>query len=250
MKNNILEITHLSKNYQDKTGEIEAIKDINLEVSEGKFIVIVGPSGCGKSTLLSILANLDIKSGGEINFSRDNIKVGYMLQKDSLFPWLNILDNCLLGLKIKGTVSDEDKRYVIKLLDMYGLSEFKYKFPNSLSGGMRQRVALIRTLATKPDILLLDEPFSALDAMTRVMLADDVYKMVKDLGKTAIMVTHDIGEAVSLADKVVVLTERPCVVKKIYDIDYKNRSTPFNNRKEKEFNYYYEKIWRDLDVKL
>ena len=230
--------------------EIEAIKDINLEVSEGKFIVIVGPSGCGKSTLLSILANLDIKSGGEINFSRDNIKVGYMLQKDSLFPWLNILDNCLLGLKIKGTVSDEDKRYVIKLLDMYGLSEFKYKFPNSLSGGMRQRVALIRTLATKPDILLLDEPFSALDAMTRVMLADDVYKMVKDLGKTAIMVTHDIGEAVSLADKVVVLTERPCVVKKIYDIDYKTRSTPFNNRKEKEFNYYYEKIWRDLDVKL
>ena len=248
--NNILEITHLSKNYQDNTGEIEAIKDINLEVSEGKFIVIVGPSGCGKSTLLSILANLDIKSGGEINFSRDNIKVGYMLQKDSLFPWLNILDNCLLGLKIKGTVSDEDKRYVIKLLDMYGLSEFKYKFPNSLSGGMRQRVALIRTLATKPDILLLDEPFSALDAMTRVMLADDVYKMVKDLGKTAIMVTHDIGEAVSLADKVVVLTERPCVVKKIYDFDYKNRSTPFNNRKEKEFNYYYEKIWRDLDVKL
>ena len=248
--NNILEITHLSKNYQDKTGEIEAIKDINLEVSEGKFIVIVGPSGCGKSTLLSILANLETKSGGNIKFSKDDIKLGYMLQKDSLFPWLNILDNCLLGLKIKGTVSDEDKRYVIKLLDMYGLSEFKYKFPNSLSGGMRQRVALIRTLATKPDILLLDEPFSALDAMTRVMLADDVYKMVKDLGKTAIMVTHDIGEAVSLADKVVVLTERPCVVKKIYDIDYKNRSTPFNNRKEKEFNYYYEKIWRDLDVKL
>ena len=250
MKTNILEITHLSKNYQDKSGEIEAIKDINLKVNEGEFIVIVGPSGCGKSTLLSILANLEMKSSGDIKFSKDDIKLGYMLQKDSLFPWLNILDNCLLGLKIKGTVSDEDKRYVIKLLDMYGLSEFKYKFPNSLSGGMRQRVALIRTLATKPDILLLDEPFSALDAMTRVMLADDVYKMVKDLGKTAIMVTHDIGEAVSLADKVVVLTERPCVVKKIYDIDYKNRSTPFNNRKEKEFNYYYEKIWRDLDVKL
>ena len=138
--NNILEITHLSKNYQDKTGEIEAIKDINLEVSEGKFIVIVGPSGCGKSTLLSILANLDIKSGGEINFSRDNIKVGYMLQKDSLFPWLNILDNCLLGLKLRGKVSMEDKAYVLKLLDTYGLSEFIDKFPRSLSGGMRQRV--------------------------------------------------------------------------------------------------------------
>ncbi len=250
MKNNILEITHLSKNYQDNDGEIEAIKDINLKIGEGEFIVIVGPSGCGKSTLLSILANLDKKSGGDLKYYKKDIKVGYMLQKDSLFPWLNILDNCLLGLKIKGKVTEEDKEYVLKLLDMYGLSEFKNKFPNSLSGGMRQRVALIRTLATKPDILLLDEPFSALDAMTRVMLADDVYKMVKDLGKTAIMVTHDIGEAVSIASKVVVLTERPCVVKKVYDINYDNRSTPFNNRKEKEFNYYYEKIWRDLDVKL
>lgn len=140
MKNNILEITHLSKNYQDKTGEIEAIRDVNLEVSEGKFIVIVGPSGCGKSTLLSILANLDNKSGGKISFSKDNIKVGYMLQKDSLFPWLSILDNCLLGLKLKGKIKKDDKDYVLKLLDTYGLSEFKDKFPNSLSGGMRQRV--------------------------------------------------------------------------------------------------------------
>ena len=140
MKNNILEITHLSKNYQDKTGEIEAIRDVTLEVSEGKFIVIVGPSGCGKSTLLSILANLDNKSSGKISFSKDNIKVGYMLQKDSLFPWLSILDNCLLGLKLKGKIKKDDKDYVLKLLDTYGLSEFKDKFPNSLSGGMRQRV--------------------------------------------------------------------------------------------------------------
>lgn len=250
MKNNILEITHLSKNYQDNTGEIEAIKDINLEIKNNEFVVIVGPSGCGKSTLLSILANLDKKSSGNLKYSKKDIKVGYMLQKDSLFPWLNILDNCLLGLKLKGKVKEENKNYVISLLDTYGLGEFKYKFPSSLSGGMRQRVALIRTLAIKPDVLLLDEPFSALDAMTRVMLADDVYKMIKDLGKTAIMVTHDIGEAISIADKVIVLTKRPCVVKKIYDINYKNRSTPFNNRKEEEFNYYYEAIWRDLDVKL
>ena len=140
MKNNILEITHLSKNYQDNDGEIEAIKDINLTVEKGKFIVIVGPSGCGKSTLLSILANLDNKSSGKISFSKDNIKVGYMLQKDSLFPWLSILDNCLLGLKLKGKIKKDDKDYVLKLLDTYGLSEFKDKFPNSLSGGMRQRV--------------------------------------------------------------------------------------------------------------
>ena len=140
MKTNILEITHLSKNYQDKKGEIEAIKDINLSVNEGEFIVIVGPSGCGKSTLLSILANLETKSWGNIKFSHDDIKLGYMLQKDSLFPWLNILDNCLLGLKLKGKVSKEDKAYVLKLLDTYGLSEFIDKFPRSLSGGMRQRV--------------------------------------------------------------------------------------------------------------
>ena len=140
MKTNILEITHLSKNYQDKSGEIEAIKDINLSVNEGEFIVIVGPSGCGKSTLLSILANLETKSRGDIKFSKDDIKLGYMLQKDSLFPWLNILDNCLLGLKLKGKVSMEDRAYVLKLLDTYGLSEFKDKFPRSLSGGMRQRV--------------------------------------------------------------------------------------------------------------
>lgn len=141
MKNNILEITHLSKNYQDKTGEVEAIKDINLTVNKGEFIVIVGPSGCGKSTLLSILANLERKSSGNIIFSKDNIKLGYMLQKDSLFPWLTILDNCLLGLKLKGKVKEEDKSYVLNLLDTYGLSEFKDKFPKSLSGGMRQRVA-------------------------------------------------------------------------------------------------------------
>ena len=143
MKNNILEITHLSKNYQDKTCEIEAIRDINLSVNDGEFIVIVGPSGCGKSTLLSILANLETKSGGNIKFSRDNIKLGYMLQKDSLFPWLNILDNCLLGLKLRGKVSMGDKAYVLKLLDTYGLSEFIDKFPSSLSGGMRQRVVRI-----------------------------------------------------------------------------------------------------------
>ena len=140
MKNNILEITHLSKNYQDKTCEIEAIRDINLSVNDGEFIVIVGPSGCGKRTLLSILANFETKSGGNIKFSRDNIKLGYMLQKDSLFPWLNILDNCLQGLKLRGKVSMGDKAYVLKLLDTYGLSEFIDKFPSSLSGGMRQRV--------------------------------------------------------------------------------------------------------------
>ena len=247
MKNNILEITHLSKNYQDKSGEIEAIKDINLSVNEGEFIVIVGPSGCGKSTLLSILANLETKSGGNIKFSKDDIKLGYMLQKDSLFPWLNILDNCLLGLKLKGKVSMEDKAYVLKLLDTYGLSEFIDKFPRSLSGGMRQRVSLIRTLATKPDILFLDEPFSALDYQTRLAVSDDVYQIIKKEKKSAIMVTHDLSEAISMADRVIVMSPRPSKIKSIYEIKLTNKSTPIQNRKAKEFANYYDKIWKDID---
>ena len=248
--NNILEITHLEKNYQDAKDEIKAIEDFSFKVEKGKFISIVGPSGCGKSTLLSILAKLEDKSSGEIIFNKDNVVLGYMLQKDSLFPWLTILDNCLLGLEIKGIKTEENISYVNHLLDSYGLTEFKDKYPSSLSGGMRQRVALIRTLAIHPDILLLDEPFSALDAMTRVALADDLYKMIKKEGKTVLMVTHDIAEAVSLSDIVIVLTKRPAKIKTIYEIEFEDRKTPFENRSKKEFNVYYEKIWRDLDVHI
>ncbi len=248
--NNILEITHLEKNYQDIKDEIKAIEDFSFKVEKGKFISIVGPSGCGKSTLLSILAKLEDKSSGEIIFNKDNVVLGYMLQKDSLFPWLTILDNCLLGLEIKGIKTEENISYVNHLLDSYGLTEFKDKYPSSLSGGMRQRVALIRTLAIHPDILLLDEPFSALDAMTRVALADDLYKMIKKEGKTVLMVTHDIAEAVSLSDIVIVLTKRPAKIKTIYEIEFEDRKTPFENRSKKEFNVYYEKIWRDLDVHI
>lgn len=250
LNNNILEIIHLEKNYQDKKDEIKAIDDFSFKVEKGKFISIVGPSGCGKSTLLSILAKLEDKSSGEIKFNKENIVLGYMLQKDSLFPWLTILENCLLGLDIKGIKTEDNIHYVNYLLDSYGLSEFKNKYPNSLSGGMRQRAALIRTLAIHPDILLLDEPFSALDAMTRVALADDLYKMIKEEGKTVLMVTHDIAEAVSLSDIVIVLTKRPATIKSVYEINFENRKTPFENRKRKEFSIYYDEIWRDLDVHI
>lgn len=155
-----------------------------------------------------------------------------------------------LGLEIKGIKTEDNISYVNHLLDSYGLTEFKDKYPSSLSGGMRQRVALIRTLAIHPDILLLDEPFSALDAMTRVALADDLYKMIKKEGKTVLMVTHDIAEAVSLSDIVIVLTKRPAKIKTIYEIEFEDRKTPFENRSKKEFNIYYEKIWRDLDVHI
>ena len=192
---NIISINKLSKKYHSK-GETTAIKDLTLSVKEGEYLAIVGPSGCGKSTLLSILSGIEKKSSGSIILHKDNIKFGYMLQEDCLFPWLNILDNCLLGLKINKEITKENKDYVIKLLNDYGLHDFIYSYPNSLSGGMRQRVALIRTLAIKPDILLLDEPFSALDYQTRLALSDDVYKMIKDNQKTVIMITHDIAESI------------------------------------------------------
>ena len=250
MEKSVLKIEHLKKFYHDQNGEIEAIKDIDLDIYDKEFLSIVGPSGCGKSSLLSILSSLEKATSGNIKFGHNNIKIGYMLQNDSLFPWRTILDNCLIGLEITHELNDDNKNKVIKLLNTYGLGDFIYKYPNSLSGGMRQRVALIRTLATDPDILLLDEPFSALDYQTRLALSDDVYKIIKNEGKTVIMVTHDLAEAISLSDRIVVLTKRPAEVKNIYNINLSNKSTPINNRKAKEFSTYYDMIWRDLDVHI
>ena len=224
-----------------------AVKDFNLEIEDKEFIIFVGPSGCGKSTILSIIGGLEKKSSGQINFMKKNLKVGYMFQEDALFPWLNVLDNCMLGLKIQNKENKENKKYVKTLLKKYGLSSFEKSYPKELSGGMRQRVALIRTLATKPDILLLDEPFSALDYQTRITVSDDVYKIIKEEKKTAIMVTHDIHEAVSIANKVVVLTKRPSVVKNVYDIKIDDKVLPSQRRENDAFNDYYNKIWKDLD---
>lgn len=195
MKNTLLEIKNLKKNYQTELGETKAIENFSFNLNDGEFVAIVGPSGCGKTTILSILAGLLNKSGGEI-IIKDDKKLGYMLQQDCLFEWRTILDNCLLGLEIKKELSNQNTKDVIKLIEMYGLKDFINSYPNNLSGGMRQRVALIRTLANKPDILLLDEPFSALDYQTRLSVADDVYQIIKKENKSAIMVTHDLAEAI------------------------------------------------------
>lgn len=243
---NILNIKNLRKIYHTKKAEVLAVDNFSFDLKDGEFIAIVGPSGCGKSTILSILCGLDEASDGEIEF-KNNLKLGYMLQGDNLFEWRTIFKNCLLGLEINGKVSEEDKKYVGKLLDTYGLGEFKNAYPSNLSGGMRQRAALIRTLATKPDLLILDEPFSALDYQSRLAVSDDVYKIIKREKKSAIMVTHDISEAISMADKVIVLSKRPSIIKSIYEINLTNRSNPISNRKTKEFSYYYDLIWKDID---
>ena len=243
---NILEIKNLKKIYHTKQGETLAVEDFSFDIKPGEFVAIVGPSGCGKSTILSILCGLEKESGGKIIMD-DNVRIGYMLQNDSLFEWRNILSNCLVGLEINKELNKESQEYVLNLLKSYGLYDFKDSYPNNLSGGMRQRVALIRTLATKPDILLLDEPFSALDYQTRLSVSDDVYQIIKNENKSAIMVTHDLAEAISMADKVIVLTKRPGTIKTVYDINLTDKSTPIKNRRAKEFSYYYDLIWKDID---
>ena len=250
MNNNILTIKNLSKTYYTKEEEILAINNISLNVKKNSIIAIIGPSGCGKSTLLNIIGNLETKTNGTIAFQNNQKKIGYMFQTDCLFPWLTILENCLIGLKIKNENIKEKKEYVINLLKTYGLKDFINSYPNNLSGGMKQRVALIRTLATNPDILLLDEPFSALDFETRQLVADDVYKIIKKENKTTIIITHDIEEAIAFADQVIVLSKRPAIIKKIFDIKLTNASTPIKNRQCKEFNNYFNEIWRIFDHEL
>ena len=245
----ILRVSNLTKIYHTKNSEIKALDNINFSVNEGDFISIIGPSGCGKSTILSILSGLIDKSCGNI-FLKDNYSIAYMLQDDSLLPFKTILDNCLLGLKIKKKLNKENKEYVINLLKTYGLRDFMNKYPDSLSGGMRQRAALIRTLALKPDILLLDEATSALDYQSALAISDDIYKILKSEKKTLIIVTHDISQAISMSDKIIVLTKRPAKVKNIYNIELVNKSTPIENRKDINFSYYYDLIWRDLDVHI
>ncbi len=244
--NELLKIKDLSKNYHTKKDETLAVDNFSFDLKNGEFVAIVGPSGCGKSTILNILAGLDTKSSGEIILS-NNTKMGYMLQQDALFNWKTVLENCLLGLEINKTLTKENKNYVLDLLNTYGLKDFINSYPNTLSGGMRQRVALIRTLATKPDLLLMDEPFSALDYQTRLSVSDDVYQIIKKEKKSAIMVTHDIAEAISMADKIIILSKRPSKIKKVIDIKLTDKSTPINNRKAKEFSYYYDLIWKEID---
>ena len=248
----ILEVKNVSKKYQSKKGEILALENINFGIKKGEFVSIIGPSGCGKSTLLSIIAGLEEKTTGEIYIEDEKIegisqKVGYMLQRDCLLEWRSILSNTMFGLEIKGKINKESKEYVENLLKKYNLYEFKDKYPSELSGGMRQRVALIRTLAVKPKILLLDEAFSALDYQTRIMVTKDIYEILRKENITAIIVTHDISEAISMSDRVFVLSKRPGTIKDVHEIDFEieNRD-PINCRESPKFSKYFNTLWKEL----
>lgn len=242
----IVSLDDVSLRYHSVSGETLAVSHLNLSVPSGEFLSIVGPSGCGKSSLLSMLAGLITPSEGNISV---NGEIGYMLQKDYLLEWRTIRSNALLGLEIQNKLTQENIAYVEALLDQYGLKDFKDHYPYQLSGGMRQRVALIRTLAVRPDILLLDEPFSALDYQTRLSVSDEIGTIIRKEGKTAILVSHDISEAISLADRVVVLSSRPARVKKIYEIILSiDQYSPMKAREAPEFREYFNAIWKELDV--
>lgn len=221
----ILEVKGIGKRYQNKDGEVQALKNVNFRVKPGEFVSIIGPSGCGKSTLLSIIAVLEEKSEGEIYIQNEKVtgvspKIGYMLQRDCLLEWRTIFSNALFGLEVKGKKSKENIEYVESLLKKYSLYDFKDKYPSEISGGMRQRAALIRTLAVKPKILLLDEAFCALDYQTRIMVTNDIYQILRQENITALIVTHDISEAISMSDRVLVLSKRPGTIKDIHKIDF------------------------------
>jgi NitT/TauT family transport system ATP-binding protein len=249
-----LTLSHVFMDYHTINAETEALKDISFTVSNGEFVSIVGPSGCGKSTILNIIASLLFPSKGEVlvdnnKLSETELKIGYMFQKDQLFEWLTVWNNVLLGLKIQNKINDESKEKVKQLLIQYNLWDFKDHYPSQLSGGMRQRVALIRTLATDPSILLLDEPFSALDYQSRLKASDEIYKIIKQENRTAIMVTHDISEAISMSNRVIILSQRPASIKKVIPIGLSNEcESPLKCRENPNFRLYFNAIWKEMDL--
>ncbi|GIM33651.1 MULTISPECIES: ABC transporter ATP-binding protein [Paraclostridium] len=242
----IVDVKNLTKNFYNKDGEIQVLNDINFSLNEGEILTLLGPSGSGKSTILNILTELLKPTSGKVNITGN---IGYMFQKDHLLEWRTIMDNILIGLEIQKKKTPEAISRIERLLKTYGLWDFRNMYPKELSGGMRQRVALIRTLAVNPDILLLDEPFSALDYQTRILVSDDVYKIIRNEGKSAILVTHDISEAISMSDKIAVLSKRPATIKSIYTIDLKisGERTPIISRSAENFKDYFNILWKEID---
>ena len=242
----ILDMNHVYKDFYSLDEERQILKDINFSVEEGEILVLLGPSGCGKSTILNIISGLLEPTQGSVD--NHGKKIGYMFQKDHLFEWRTIMKNITLGLEIQHKLTNEAQEEIKRLLEIYDLWDFRNNFPRELSGGMKQRVALIRTLALNPDILLLDESFSGLDYQTRLIVTDDIYKIIKNENKTAILVTHDISEAISLADKVAVLSHRPTTIQSVHKITLtlEGDKTPLTARLAPEFKDYFDLFWKEL----
>ena len=250
----LLELKNVCFSYHSKDAETVAVDNVSFSVDEGEFVGIIGPSGCGKTTILNLLAGIYAPASGTIilngkSASESTSKIGLMPQRDQLFPWRTIESNVLLGPELLGRKNKTNKKRASLLLRKYGLSDFAKKYPSELSGGMRQRSALIRTLVMDPDILLLDEPFSALDFQTRIVVCDDVHRIIKQEKKTAVIVSHDINECVSLCDKIVILSRRPAHVLETIEIDLNKSASPLQRRECRDFPGYFKRIWKLLEDK-
>ena len=246
-----LALNHVSFSYHSPQGELPAMTDVCLSIEKGEFISVVGPSGCGKSTLLSLICGLLPPEEGEILIEglppgASDVRIGYMLQRDHLFEWRNIFSNVCLGLEIQKTKDEESTAYTEQLLKTYGLEDFRQVRPSELSGGMRQRAALIRTMTLHPDLLLLDEPFSALDYQTRLEVCDDIATIIREAEKTAVLVTHDLSEAISFGDRVIVLSSRPARVNADIPISFDGMLSPLERRNSNAFYQYFNMIWEEL----
>lgn len=249
----MIDLQHVALTYQSPDGEVEALRDISFQMEEGEFVSIVGPSGCGKSTLLSLIAGLERPTAGSILVDGEAVraptpKAGFMPQQDQLFPWQTIWGNVTLGLAIRQGNTPEAQSRVRELLARYGLTDFSEKLPGQLSGGMRQRCALIRTLAADPKILLLDESFSALDYQTRLSVSADICRIIRQERKTALLVTHDISEAISMSDRVVVLSRRPAEIRAIHDLAPLQGLGPMERRDSEAFRGFFNLIWKELEL--
>ena len=247
----LLELKNINLTYQTLRAETQAIKDVSFKINEGEFVSIVGPSGCGKTTILSMISGLLKPTSGDVFIAGEKItkvstNVGYMLQRDNLFEWLTVYENILIGPKINHKKNYLTKEKLNELILKYGLYGFEKSKPAELSGGMRQRVSLIRTLAINPKLLLLDEPFSALDYQTRLSVQNDIYSIIKSEKKTAILVTHDISEAVVMSDKIIILTTRPGTIKQVVNLEFDSNLTPLEKRDEPLFNKYFRLLWEEL----
>lgn len=246
MEGALLRLEHVSVYYHTPQGETEAIRDLSFAVEKGEFVAVVGPSGCGKSTMLSLIMGLNAPSSGQVRFPQGPCPMGYMLQRDNLLEWRTLEKNAVLGLEVQHTLTEESRSRTIALLKKYGLGDFLDHYPSQLSGGMRQKAALIRTLALDPALLLLDEPFSALDYQTRLTLADEVLAIIHAEGKTALLVTHDIGEAVSMADRVLIFSDRPATLKREVKLDFPRDMPPLARRETPAFQEHFAAIWKEL----
>lgn len=250
----ILELRNIHYSYHSTEGETRALENISFSLQDGEFIAIVGPSGCGKSTLLNIISGLLQPSEGKLllhgqEYGKSNTQIGYMLQHDHLFEWRTIYHNILLGLEIQHNLNNEKRKKAENLLHNYGLYDFRDAHPSELSGGMRQRAALIRTLMLDPEILLLDEPFSALDYQTRIQVGDDITRIIRQENKTAILVTHDLSEAISLSDRILVLSKRPAVLRKDIILHFQeDQNEPLQRRNALEFKHYFNEVWKELNA--